>query len=351
MNPHLRSIAIVAVAVLSFGVAGCASGGPARINWADPAVDLAWPAPPERARIRFLRTIAPADFVEKEGQGQKLWRLFTGEQPEVLPLAGAYGVAADGDGRVWVADSGTRVVHIFDLARHRVDYLGGAGDALFESPAGVAYDREARRLYVSDTVLGQVFAFDDRGRLVGTPSPPAGYGRPAGLAVDSRGSLYVVDAVRGKVEVFSREGSHLRSVESDLPPDGVFNLPSNVAVAGDGRIHVVDSMNFRVETFAPDGTSLGTVGEIGNVPGSFARPRGVAVDSEGHLYVADATFGNIQVFDAAGRLLLYFGTPGEKPGQFSLPAGLFFDVADRLYVADAYNGRIQVFQYLPGEEP
>lgn len=345
MNHFLRSIAIVGVAVLSFGVAGCASGGPARIDWADPAVDLVWPAPPEQARIRLLRTIAPADFVEKQGQGQKLWRLFTGEKPEVLPLSGAYGVAADGAGKVWVADSGSRVVHVFDLARHRVEYISGAGEESLVSPVGVAYDAGAGTLYVSDSQLKQVFAFDEQGRLRGTRAPAKGYGRPAGLATDGNGNLYVVDVTEGGVEVFSREGVHLRSIVSVLPPGG-FNLPANVFVDRSGRVYVTDSMNFRLEVFDPDGKSLGTIGQIGDVPGTFARPRGVAVDSEGHVYVADAAFDNIQIFDSAGRLLLYFGMAGKKPGEFNLPAGLFFDGDDRLYVADAYNQRVQVFQYL-----
>jgi DNA-binding beta-propeller fold protein YncE len=341
-------------------LSGCTSGRKAEVVWAAPGVDRSWPEPPQEPRIRLLRTVSPADFAQSEGgKGKQLLRWITGEKAQLLPLAAPYGVAADGAGRIWVADTSQGVVHLFDLGRQRIEYLTVAGEEPLVMPVGVAYDAAAGILYVSDSQLKQVFAFDERGRVTGTRAPARGFGRPAGLAIDGRGNLYVVDVTERRVEVFSREGAHLRSIVSTRPqesggetPTGVvgFNLPSNVALGRDGRVYVTDSMNFRIEMFDPEGNSLGTIGQIGDVPGTFARPRGVAVDSAGHVYVADAAFDNIQIFDSAGRLLLVFGKPGTAPGEFNLPAGLFFDAEDRLYVADAFNQRIQVFQYLGGAD-
>lgn len=343
-----RFLVAVCGGVISLAaLAGCISGQPENVIWADPKVDLVWPAPPERPRLRFLRVVEPADFIQKKGGPNQLWRWMTGEEGQVLPLVTPYGVTADGKGRIWVADTQAGVVHLFDLARRRVSYFTVAGNEPLISPLGVAYDAEGARLYVSDSQLKQVFVLDDQGRLLGTRTPPGGYGRPAGMAIDRRGNLYVVDALKGSVEMFSEDGAHLKRLTSTHPPEAGFNLPSNVYADRHGRVFVTDSMNFRVEMFDPAGTSLGTIGKIGDGPGSFARPRGLAVDSEGHVYVADAAFDNIQIFDSAGRLLLFFGEPGKKPGQFSLPAGLFFDSNDRLYAVDAFNGRVQVFQYLP----
>lgn len=325
---------------------GCASVRPVDRDWADPQVDLVWPGSPAEPRIRFLRAITgPADFHD-ESQTGRFFRWIVGEKKQQIQLNFPYGVAADGEGKVWVTDTGSRIVHVFDLVRNRVDYLANAGNEPFLSPIGVTVDSGRRRLYVSDSVLKKVFLFDHEGSFLGFRQPPGGFGRPAGLATDTEGNLYVVDVLKGEVEVFSAAGDYLRSIGSTQTSDGKFNRPSNVFVDGSGRVFVTDSMNFRVEIIGSQGEPLGTIGQLGDVPGAFARPRGVAVDSEGHVYVADAAFDNLQIFDAAGRLLLYFGGLGRGPGKFNLPAGLYFDRNDRLYVVDAFNHRVQIFQYL-----
>lgn len=326
-------------------LAACATTRP-EVSWNSPDAELVWPPPPSTPRIRFLRSVQPADFID-EGSGSKLFHWISGEKKRVFPMSAPYGIAADGNGRIWVADTKGGMVQIFDLASERVDYLASAGPTPLVSPLGVARDDEKGWLYVSDSVLAKVFVFDGKGQLLGTREPPGGFSRPAGLATDGQGNLYVVDVLKNKVDIFSRDGTYLNSLESGQAEEGGFNRPANVAVDASGRVYVTDSMNFRIEMFDPAGKSIGTIGQIGDVPGSFARPKGVAIDSGGNIYVADAAFDNIQIFDAAGRLLLYFGEPGKGAGQLSLPAGLCFDRHDRLYVVDAFNQRVQIFQYLP----
>lgn len=330
---------------LSFLLAltGCAGVG-RDVRWNEPGVDLVWPGPPERPRLRYLRALT-TDFPHTEEKGGRLLRWMVGENPPPrfhMP----YGIAADGQGKIWVADGGAQGVYVLDLRRGRVTVLPGAGDEPLAFPVGVAFDKGRGRLFVSDSGLGRVFRMDAAGRLRGEVKPPEGFLRPAGLAVDGQGNLYAADALRGTVEVFSPEGAHLRTLGSGASKEGRFNRPANVAVDGEGRVHVVDAMNFRVEILSPEGESLGTVGGVGDTPGRFARPRGIALDSAGNLYVADAAFDNIQIFDSAGRLLLVLGRPGKEQGTFCMPAGLTMDAEDRLYVVDGCNSRVQVFQFL-----
>lgn len=322
--------------------AGCAARGGEGLFVSDPALSLVWPLPPDTPRIRYFRTInGPEDF-RREGRPSRLMRWVVGEGEAELPLRAPYGVTADGEGRVWAADPEAHAVHVFDLAERQADYLLTAGEQMLVSPVGLAYDSERQWLYVSDTGLNQVFVLDRQGRLLGTRDPGEDFSRPAGMALDSSGRLYVADALRGRVEVFSPEGEHLRSFG-----EGTLYRPANLAVDPAGQVYVVDSLNFRIVVFTPEGDVRATLGAIGDGPGSFARPRGVAVDSQGHIYVSDAAFDNIQIFDMAGNLLLFWGGVGKEPGKFNMPAGLFFDGEDRLYVADMYNRRIQIFEYLP----
>lgn len=326
---------------------GCSLVKPPLPEWRDAATSLQWPPAPEIARIRYLREFRGAADFQDQGKTQQFVTWLTGEEGLKLPFVTPYGIAADGNGRIWVADMGIHGVHLIDLGRKKVDYLFTAGPHELVTPAGITIDAERNRLYLSDTTLARVFVFNLDGRYQSAWNAPDSFGRPAGMAVDRSGNLYVVDAAKNRLSVFSPQGTHLRDITSGAPPDFSLHTPSNVAVDDQGRIFVTDSLNFRVESFAADGTSLGTIGEIGDGPGYFARPRGIAVDRDGHVYVADAAFDNIQVFDNSGRLLIYFGKRGKKAGDFSLPAGLFIDKDNRIYVVDSYNQRIQIFEYLP----
>lgn len=343
----MRRLLVGCGCLLLLNVLGGCAGVGLPVVWGDPTQNLVWPEPPDQPRLRYLRTlVGPQDFQTSGRKGQ-LFRWLTGEVAQNLPLVSPYGVTADGEGRIWMSDPEAGLVHLFDLRRQSVEYLQGGDTLRFRSPLGVAYDPSRKRLLVADGVLKQVVVLDaEKGLLLGQWSPPGGFGRPAGMALDRQGQLYVADVLTSQIEIFSPEGAHLRSLHSQARPQEGFNRPANLWVDLQGRIYVVDSMNFQVEVLAPDGTAHGTIGALGDTQGHFARPRGVAVDSEGHVYVADATFDNIQVFDLTGQLLLVLGESGKQPGQFSLPAGLFIDSQDRLYVVDSFNQRLQIFQYL-----
>lgn len=329
--------------VLFLFLAGCASAG-REIPWSEPGIDLVWPEPPETPRLRYLRTLT-TDLSHAGNREGRFFRWMTGEVPSPR-LQMPYGVAADGRGRVWVADGGARRVYALDLGRGRTTVLSHVGEEPFVFPVGLAHDREREQLFISDSGSAKVFRLTTSGRFLGEVRPPGGFRRPGGLGVDGEGNLYAADVLRGTVEVFSPDGKYLRTLGSGVTRDGRFNRPANVAVDPEGHVHVVDALNFRVEILSADGKSLSTVGGVGDTPGRFARPRGIALDSEGNIYVADAAFDNIQIFSSTGDLLLVLGRGGRGKGEFCMPAGLGTDPQDRLYVVDSCNSRIQVFQLL-----
>ena len=318
-------------------------------DWQDKTLNKGWPEPPQTSRIKLLRIISSESDLREEDEGQFFNWLF-GEAAGHLPLVSPYGIAADGKGRVWVADPGTSVIQIFDHVRKKVIYVTQVGKDRLVSPVGLSYNPRLDLFYVSDSVLNRVFVLDPMGDKVGEFILPSGFGRPAGLAVGPNNDVFVADVSTGKVEHFSSSGEHIRSVLSAADGGALFNHPTNVAVDSFGRLYVSDSLNFRVEVQSPQGELIKLIGSIGDKPGGLSRPRGVAVDSQGHIYVVDAAFDNVQIFDMAGNLLLYFGQPGDGEGEFCLPAGIFIDQADRIYLSESCNGRFQIFQYVNGLE-
>lgn len=327
-------------------LASCNGSAGKAVVWQDPSYQWSWPVPPDLPRIAFLRSISgPADFRE-QGKSGGVFRWLLGEAESDLPLLTPFSVVADDFGVVWVADNGARMLYRIDLSHERIDYIREVGGLQLSSPSGLAIDNARKRVYLTDSAFDRVFVFSLKGDLVAQWQAPGGMLRPAGMAVDASGNLYVADVLDGRVVVFGPEGQFLERRGSRIGENGTFSRPLNVAIGPAGELLVVDTMSFRVEVQSARGELLGTIGGPGDGPGYFARPRGIAVDLMGHVFVTDAAFDNVQVFDLTGQLLTYVGQAGSSVANFNLPAGLFVTGSGRLFVADSYNHRVQVFQLL-----
>ncbi len=316
------------------------------VRFLRPEAETVWPSPPDPARIRYLGQVAStADLNPERTAGETLGDVLFGKESPV-GMVSPVGVCTDGKDRVFIADGGAQVLHVYDMARQRYAQWTPPKDATpFRQPVAAAYD-PAGRVLVADALVGGVFSFDDRGTFLGVIGDEA-LRRPCGLAVrPGTGDIYVADPGAHQVVVLAADGRELSRIGSRGTNPGSFNFPTYVAFDSTGRLYVSDSLNFRVQQFDSTGTFTRQIGSKGDVPGTFSQPKGIAVDPDDHLYVVDSNFEAVQVFDEGGQLLLTFGREGRGPGEFWLPCGANFDSSGRLWIADSFNKRIQVFQYL-----
>ena len=269
-----------------------------------------------------------------------------GEEQLGAELRKPYGVAAYGD-KIYVSDTESAVVFVFDLKERKVTFRGYEGMGKLVLPTGVAVTSDGM-VFVSDAKQKRVFGYDANGSLQIALGKKDEFKNPGGLAVNNElGRLYIVDSYGHAVHVYSTKGEPLFTFGARGDKDGEFNFPSNAAVdRRTGNVSVVDTQNFRVQVFDKDGKFIRSFGQIGDAPGTFSRPKGIGTDSEGDIYVADAAFNNLQIFDDKGQLLLFLGGGGRGPGYFLLPAGVYADEKDKVYIVDSLNRRVQVFQYL-----
>lgn len=301
---------------------------------------LAWPPPPEPARIIYERSVSGAgDWSIRRSLAQRLVDAVTGEAPR--RLVRPTGVAQHA-GVLCVADPGAAALWIFDAPRNRSIRVTQAKDVRLASPVAVAM-RPDGGIYVADTVLGAVFLFDREGGLVRVAARE-GIERPSGIAYDPRSDrLYVGDSVANRIMAFDASARRVAQWGEPGRANGQFNRPTHLAFTASDALLVTDSLNFRIQAFDTAGRFLWTLGHHGDGSGDLAAPKGVASDHEGHVYVADALFDTVQIFDAGGAFLLAFGEHGAAPGELALPGGIFIGPDDDIYVADAYNGRIVIF--------
>jgi DNA-binding beta-propeller fold protein YncE len=326
---------------------GCAAGGAVRLEAPRPVgEELVWPAPPDQARIRHVRSFASTEDLgfRRSIVGRVLD--FVRGRDRTQRLQHPYGIAVTVDERIYVVDSAAKGVHEYDLPRGRYRFLDGDG---FGNPIGVAVDRRGRIL-VSDSEAGAIVVLDEGGDEVDRIT--SGLQRPTGIAIHpTTEDLYVVDTEAHSVVVFDRDGNRTASFGRRGAGLGELNYPTLIAIGPDGQVYVSDSLNFRIQVFTEGGVPVRTFGGLGDAVGEFARPKGLGVDADGRVFVVEGLYDVVNVFDAQGRLLLTFGAAGRADGAFWLATGLAIDERGRVFISDSYNGRVQVFQVLETATP
>jgi DNA-binding beta-propeller fold protein YncE len=254
-------------------------------------------------------------------------------------------VATDSRHRVIISDPQAPAVQVLD-GKNSFRIVGGPEHRL-RNPSGIAVDG-SDNIYVADSKTGLIAVYDPDGRFLrylGTYQDEKMFQEPTGIGIDRKqGRLYVVDSPAGEVTVLDLQGKlvgraggrrHLRGVE--------FNLPTEIAV-GDSTVVVLDSSGTRLQEFDLHCNLLRTF-RIGVLTGPPGMPRmGLAVDHAGNIYVSNAGWPGVRIYTQAGRMLAAFGGFGRGNKQFDDPSGLWIDSTDRIYVADTLNSRIQVFQ-------
>ena len=166
---------------------------------------------------------------------------------------------------------------------------------------------------------------------------------PSSLAFDSDDRLYIADEALNRISIYDRNGTFLGKWGVAGTAAGQLNRPSFIAFDGQDNLLIADSLNHRVQKFTKEGEYLAQWGGYGDTPGRFNMPWGLALDGEGNVYVSDWRNDRIQKFDTEGTFLASFGASGKGDGQLSRPSGLAVEREGNIIVADWGNERVQVF--------
>src|SRR5271165_1273347 len=212
-------------------------------------------------------------------------------------------------------------------------------------PNGMAIDSKGQ-LYVADSKVGAIFIFNTETREVELIKNKvhAHFVRIIGLAMDDNDRLFVSDPGLKHVLVFNPQHK-----AEDVITEGLVE-PSGLAIDTQNRfLYVSDVSLDQVLVYDADTLKLlrkiGTTGHNHELttPGDLAKPTGVAVDKDGNLYVCDTLNDRIEVFDADGVFIRAWGKNGDGPGYFARPKGVTIDSDGHVWVADGMQDRVQVF--------
>jgi sugar lactone lactonase YvrE len=296
------------------------------------------------------------------------------------------GIASTGSGVVYVADTGNHLIRAMASPGSVSTLAGSVGvqgiangtgsQALLAYPRGVATDGSGN-VYIADsgnnvirmaTSAGVVTTLAGTGGLAGSADGAAGaasFNGPAGVAVDGSGNVFVADTGNSTIRKIAPGGAvttFAGSAGAAGSSDGTgaaarFNAPQGVAVDTVGNVYVADTNNNTIRKITSGGTVTtlaGVAGQTGTGDGAggsarFNHPYAVAVDGSGNVYVADFNNATIRMINASNTVSTLAGTGGETGftdgtgfvARFNQPYAVAVDGSGNVYVADTYNRAIR----------
>ncbi len=222
----------------------------------------------------------------------------------------------------------------------------GSEDGKLKSPFGVAIDSKGD-IWIADEGNSRIEEFGSSGEYLsvfGKSGKETGQLKaPKGIAIDAKGDIWVAEAGNDRVQEFSPEGKSLQTFGKEGSEAGELNEPKALAIDASGNVWVADSGNNRIEEFSSEGKYVSSFGKIGSEAGELKEPKGIAIDAKGDIWVADSGNDRVEEFSPEGKLLSHFGELGKGAGQFTGPIGLAFDGSGHLWVVDGSNNRVQEF--------
>ena len=149
-----------------------------------------------------------------------------------------------------------------------------------------------------------------------------------GIAVNTEGTMILVDNRGHCVYVFDKEGNCVRKIDNQQ-----FKNPSGVSFLSDNEILIADQLNHRIQHInIQTGTVMKCFGKYGAGKGEFTNPLDVRLDDEGHIVVTEWGNHRIHVLSKEGQTISIFGDSGQEKLNHPtscIPYKNMFVVSDR----------------------
>ena len=182
------------------------------------------------------------------------------------------GVAVDGTGNVYIADTSNSAIKQWTAASNTVTTLVSSG---LNYPFGVAVDG-AGNVYIADYVSQTIKQWTAANHTV-TTLVPSGLSYPSGVAVDGAGNVYIADYGNSAI----KQWTVANSTVTNLVTSGL-SYTSSVAVDGAGNVYIADYGHNAIKQWTAASNTVTTL-----VASGLFQPAGVAVDDAGNVYIAD----------------------------------------------------------------
>ena len=251
-----------------------------------------------------------------------------------------YGLAVDGSGDVFVADTGNDAVDEVVAVGGKVSSGSTVNTVsnVFNQPYGVAVDGSGD-VFVADTensAVREIVAVNGQVSPSSTVNTVgSGFSVPTGVAVDSLGDVFVADFGNTAVKEIVAVNGQVSSTSTVISVGSGFTEPTGVAVDAAGDVFVADSSSTAVEEIVAVNGQVSAGSTVKPVGNGFSEPFSVAVDAAGDVFVADWNNNAVKEIFAVGGQVSSSSTVEAQGSGFAAPFGVALDASGDVFVADA----------------
>jgi large repetitive protein len=353
-----------------------------------------------------LAVLVPGTTLPFAGNGNHLDPVQDGIPALTAELDSPTSVTIDGAGNVYIADSEHNRIRMVSAATGQISTFAGTGTASYtgdnaaanaatlNSPSGVALDG-AGNLYIADSGNNAIRRVDAVTGIIttvaGNGSGLPGFGGdgtvaasgtvlldgPQGISVDAAGDLYIADTnnqvvrevsvatgdintVAGEyfgpfgngVGGYNGDGAAATAATLNLPYAVAFDAASDVLIAdaGNNRIREINATTLKISTVAGDGTPGFSGDNAAATLAELNAPTGIALDPAGDLYIGDSQNNRVRKVNAASGDINTLAVSG---GEYLLdidniantiavkgPQGLLVDGKGDVYFANTLSMQV-----------
>ncbi len=252
-------------------------------------------------------------------------------------------IAQNSLGNIYLVRSSPPRILVFNNAGQFIFSFGEQGDeeGKIRRPFGIAIDGQDM-VYICDARRAKVVVFTPLGDFLEEFSSNSALSKddeyqskPGCIAVNKqKNELYISDGSNGHIWIYDLQGNFSRYFRG--ADSGICN-PGTVRFDKQNRVYVAECAWDRSRVFEEDGTELLRIGKgSGRLAGQFSRLDGIAVDSKGRIYAADILLRCIQVFDPKGKLIgvIKWLNKAENKVYFERIIDIYIGQDDLIFVVD-----------------
>ncbi|MEI7904820.1 MAG: NHL repeat-containing protein [Candidatus Firestonebacteria bacterium] len=246
-------------------------------------------------------------------------------------------IAVNKAGAIAVYDSGKKQLEVSDAAGKQL-YSSGKGSPDWAGPL-YAVAAAGGNIYTSSNSSMSVRKYDNKGKqlssLGGFGTAPGLFHQPRGIAIDSRGRVFVCDSFNGRIECFSNEGAFLGEF-------GPFDWPLQLAIDREDNLYVCESGTssiIKIKAFS-DSLNFQPSNTLNIKPSTFFSPGALAINKNGLIGVVNTLTKAFMILDKTGKELVSFDF------SFKAPVSAAAGEDGSFYVYDAYNMEASRFEDL-----
>ena len=149
-------------------------------------------------------------------------------------------------------------------------------------------------IYILDVFSARVLMLNSESKYQKQIPFPQSYGFFSDLSVDVKGTLMLVDCVKGMVFSAPKGSDRFSPLTKSLRE--YLNFPTNITTDNRGIIYVVDENGSGIVILGQDGSYLGRQLSMGWNEGLLYYPAQMSITDKGEAFIADRGNSRIQIF-------------------------------------------------------